>query len=63
MKVLELSRDQKIELKQRMLESVLGCRPSWYDLADADNVVGDEQMVAEYGGTSFCNEDFFCSCN
>lgn len=51
-----------VELKQTMLESVLGCEPSWGDLADADDIVSDEQMYEEYGGTEFVSDDFCCSC-
>lgn len=41
MSVEELSRDQLIELKQNYLKEVLGEEPSWYDLANADNIVSD----------------------
>ena len=63
MNVNDLSRDQKVELKQTMLENVLGRQPSWGDLADADDIVSDEQLNDEYGGTKFCDDDFFCSCS
>ncbi len=62
MSVHELSRDQKIELKQTMLEEVLGCQPSWGDLACADDIVSDGQLEEEYSATDFVNEDFACSC-
>lgn len=61
MDVRDLTRDQKIELKQSMLEDVLGHEPSWGDLADADSIVSDEQMIEKYDGVAFVNEDFFCS--
>ena len=63
MSVHELSRDQKTELKQSMLEYVLGRQPSWGDLAYADAIISDEQMADLYEGTEFCDDDFFCSCN
>lgn len=40
----ELSRDQIVQLKQSMLEEVLGEEPSWYDLAMADDIVSDEKL-------------------
>jgi len=63
MNVNDLSRDQKIELKQVMLESVFGRQPSWGDLADADDIVSDRLLDEEFGDTEFCDDDFFCSCN
>lgn len=60
MNVHELSRDQLVELKQKML-----CdrdeQPSWFDMADADNKVSDDEVFKEYGGTEFVTGDFFCS--
>lgn len=61
MSIDELSRDQIIELKQNMLEDVLGSEPSWYELATADDIVTDEQVEEEYGGTNFVEDDFWCS--
>lgn len=57
----ELSRDQIVELKQNMLEDVLGEQPSWYELATADSIVTDEQVEEEYGGTNFVEDDFWCT--
>lgn len=55
----ELSRDQVVQLKQSMLEEVLGEEPSWYDLAMADDIVSDEKLEEEYGATHFVEGDFF----
>lgn len=55
----ELSRDQIVQLKQSMLEEVLGEEPSWYDLAMADDIVSDEKLEEEYGATHFVEDDFF----
>lgn len=55
----ELSRDQIIQLKQSLLEDVLGEEPSWFDLAMADDLVSDEKLEEEYGGTHFVEGDFF----
>lgn len=59
MELDELSRDQIVQLKQSMLEEVLGEEPSWYDLAMADDIVSDEKLEEEYGGTRFVEGDFF----
>lgn len=61
MSVEELSRDQLIELKQNYLEEVLGEETSWYDLANADNIVSDEYVFAQEGATEFVMDDFFCT--
>lgn len=55
----ELSRDQIVQLKQSMLEEVLGEEPSWYDLAMAGDIVSDEKLEEEYGATHFVEDDFF----
>lgn len=62
MKVQELSREQKIELKQTLLVEVLGCEPSWEELADADSIVSDRIMEKDFARTDFTDDDFFCSC-
>lgn len=58
MSVTELTRDQLIELKQHYYcgrnESV-----SWGELAEIDNIVTDEEVFEEYGGTYFVEDDFF----
>lgn len=61
MSVEELSRDQLTELKQNYLEEELGEEPSWYDLANADNIVSDEYVFAQEGATEFVMDDFFCT--
>ena len=32
--------------------------PSWGELADADTLVSDEELEAEFGGTEFVPDDF-----
>lgn len=59
MRLDELSRDQIVQLKQSMLEEVLGEEPSLYDLAIADDIVSDEKLEEEYGGTHFVEGGFF----
>lgn len=61
MDVTELSREQLLELKQSLLESVVGHEPSWYEVACADDIVSDEQVHEEYGEISFTPSDFFCT--
>nr|DAG40080.1 MAG TPA: hypothetical protein [Caudoviricetes sp.] len=61
MDVTELSREQLLELKQSLLESVVGHQPSWYECAYADDIVSDKQVYEEYGGTDFTPSDFFCT--
>lgn len=56
----ELSREQKIELKQNMLFERLG-NPSYGELADADLLVSDEELEREHGNTEFVPEDFMSS--
>ena len=35
--------------------------PSQGELCDADELISDEAMAAEYAGTNFVDEDFVCS--
>ncbi len=60
MTVHDLTRDQLIELKQKMLVDMADERgdPSWSDMADADNLVTDKQVFKEYDGTEFTQDDF-----
>lgn len=60
----ELSEEQKLELKQRILterNEQRGEGTSYGELADADELVDDEALEAEYGGTEFSPDDFSCS--
>jgi hypothetical protein len=75
MDVLELSRDQLIELKQNYLEQLSDegtfaeildvdyNEPSYSDLANADEIVPDCVIFKNYEGVWFENEDFFCTAN
>lgn len=58
--VRELSRDELIELKGRYLTEH---QPSvsYGDLANADTLVSDETIFAEYAGVHFVPDDFFCN--
>jgi len=53
----ELNRDQITQLKQAILserqEAV-----SWGELANADEIISDEEAREEYGDTIFSEDDF-----
>ena len=73
MDVLELSREQLIELKQDYLEQLANegtfaevldvdyDEPSYWDLANADDIVPDDVIFRQYEGVDFVTDDFFCS--
>ena len=70
MNVNELNRDQIHELKEAYLvrladegtfAEVLGVdydSPSYYDMANADEIVPDDVIFEEYACTDFVEEDF-----
>lgn len=60
----ELSKEQLVELKQRILverNDQRGEGTSYGELADADELVSDEDLKDWYGGTVFSPDDFTCS--
>lgn len=57
MTVKQLNRDQLVSLKQQMLTDT-GKDVSYGELADADNLVSDEEAFDRYEGVSFGEEDF-----
>jgi hypothetical protein len=71
MTVHELNREQMLELKQNYLEQladegnyadVLNVdydEPSYWDLANADEIVPDDIIFAHYEDTYFVPDDFF----
>ena len=73
MDVLELSREQLIELKQNYLTQLADegtfaevldvdyNEPSYLDFANADEIVPDCVIFRNYEGVCFVNEDFFCT--
>lgn len=65
MKVRELTRDQLVELKGNFLCEIadrrIGESPSYYELANADSIVTDEDVFAFYDGIDFVPEDFSCT--
>lgn len=64
MTVYDLNRDQLEELKQHILcerYDERGETPSWGELADVDDIISDEEVYEEYGGTYFSPDDFSSS--
>lgn len=73
MDVRELNRDEITELKQSYLTKleaegsyaeVMGCdydEPSYWDIANADEIVPDDVIFREYEGVQFVKDDFFCN--
>ena len=64
MTVRELSDDQLVELKQRMVDDeiyeVEGRSASYGELAAAENIP-DERVFEHYDGVDFSNDDFLCT--
>lgn len=73
MEVRELNKEQMLELKQRYLiqladegsySEVMGVdynEPSYWDLADADEIVPDDVVFENYADICFVRDDFFCT--
>ncbi|MCF0232672.1 MAG: hypothetical protein HUJ63_10525 [Enterococcus sp.] len=61
MTVKELSREQLVRLKQKMLDDEIyekeGRGASYGELATADKLVADDAVFAEYANTDFTEED------
>ncbi len=61
MKLKDLNGDQRMQLKQELLRRRLeekGEGISYGELADADTLVTDEELEAEFGDTEFVPDDF-----
>lgn len=62
MTVFELNHDQRVMLKQNMLcKRMEPESPSYGELAFADKLISDEDMLAEFAGTEFSEDDFLGS--
>ena len=62
----ELNEEQRLELKQRILterNEQKGEGTSYGELADADDLVSDEDAKDWAEGTEFSEDDFTCSCH
>lgn len=72
MSVTELSREQLTELKERYLLQLADegsfaetldvdyNHPSYWDIANASDIVPDDVIFENYGHISFVPDDFFC---
>ena len=61
MKLKDLNDDQRLQLKQRILTDRMDAKgesPSYGELADADTLVTDEELEAEFGDMEFVPDDF-----
>ena len=61
MKLKDLNDDQRLHLKQELLRRRLeekGEGISYGELADADTLVTDEELEAEFSDTEFVPDDF-----
>ena len=61
MKLKDLNDDQRLQLKQDLLSRRMdekGESPSYGELADADRLISDEELEAEFGDTEFVADDF-----
>ena len=64
MNVHELSRNQLVELKQTYLDEqnrAKGQGTYWSELADADEIISDEEIYEKYKNYDFSPDDFFSS--
>ena len=58
MTVRDLNRNQLSELKANYLNEK-NSSVYWSEICDADSLVSDEQIINEYGNTTFSEDDFF----
>lgn len=58
MTVKELDRAQLLQLKANYYEEHHPEGVSYGELADIDNLVGDEEIVGAYDGVDFVEDDF-----
>lgn len=63
MRLCDLTDEQRLELKQRILterNETRGEGISYGELAGADDLVSDEDLGDWFGGTEFTSDDFSC---
>lgn len=59
MRLKDLTQDQRTMLKQDLLTRKTEAEGvSYGELADADSLITDEELEAEFGGTEFSPDDF-----
>lgn len=65
--VTDLTRDELTELKGFYLTELVNEgeieEPSWWDLANIDEIVSDEIVFEYYHDILFTEDDFFCNMN
>jgi len=63
MTIYDLNIDQVTQLKEdvlcRIYDELLGCSPTWGELANAGDIIGDGLLVAFFDGVTFSENDFF----
>ena len=63
MRFSDLTKEQKIEVKQRLLTERMeaeGKSPSYGELVDVDATISDEECEEAFSGTEFVSDDFSC---
>lgn len=64
MRFCDLTKDQRTEVKQRLLcerlEKGENRTPSYGELADVDEAISDEEAEEAFAGTKFVSDDFSC---
>lgn len=61
MNITELNREQIVELKQGYLIQQAdenGFSPSWGELANADELITDDEVIDFFGSVEFSDDDF-----
>jgi hypothetical protein len=61
MKVMELTRNELIELKINYLAEMQDGEVSFGEMAEADLIVSDATIFDYYGNIDFVKDDFFCN--
>lgn len=63
MRFCDLTREQKTEVKQRLLTDRMekeGRSPSWKELSEAGETISDAECEEVFSGTEFVPDDFSC---
>ena len=58
MSIYDLNREQLSQVKAAYLNEK-SSSVYWSEICDADALVSDEQIINEYGNTTFSEDDFF----
>lgn len=63
MRFCDLTREQKTEVKQRLLTERMekeGKSPSYGELSEVDETISDAECEEAFAGTEFVSDDFMC---